>query len=54
MLDEVRAFACDSGGHVHAECGGLLYLSQQLSTSDGSVYALVGIVPLAMETDQPT
>jgi cobyrinic acid a,c-diamide synthase len=48
MLDQVRAFV-RSGGHVYAECGGLLYLSQQLSTSDGRVYPLAGIVPLAME-----
>ncbi len=48
MLEQVRAFV-GSGGHVYAECGGLLYLSQRLSTSDGSVYPLLGIVPLAME-----
>jgi cobyrinic acid a,c-diamide synthase len=48
MLDQVRSFA-RSGGHIYAECGGLLYLSQQLSTSDGGVYPLAGIVPLAME-----
>jgi cobyrinic acid a,c-diamide synthase len=48
MLDAIRAFA-RAGGHVYAECGGLLYLSQQLSTSDGSVYPMLGIMPLAME-----
>jgi cobyrinic acid a,c-diamide synthase len=48
MLEQVRAFV-RSGGHVYAECGGLLYLSQQLGTSDGSVYPLLGVVPLAME-----
>jgi cobyrinic acid a,c-diamide synthase len=48
MLEQIRAFV-RSGGHVYAECGGLLYLSRQLSTSDGSVYPLLGIVPLAME-----
>jgi len=48
MLDQIRAFV-RSGGHVYAECGGLLYLSQQLSTSDGTIYPLVGIVPLSME-----
>ncbi len=48
MLEQVRAFV-RSGGHVYAECGGLLYLSQQLGTSDGSAYPLLGVVPLAME-----
>jgi cobyrinic acid a,c-diamide synthase len=48
MLEQIRAFT-RSGGHVYAECGGLLYLSQQLSTADGTVYPLLGILPLAME-----
>jgi cobyrinic acid a,c-diamide synthase len=48
MLDQIRAFV-RSGQHIYAECGGLLYLSQQLSTSDGRVYPLAGIMPLAME-----
>jgi cobyrinic acid a,c-diamide synthase len=48
MLDQIRGFA-GRGGHIYAECGGLLYLSQQLNTSDGSVYPLLGILPMAME-----
>ncbi len=48
MLDQIRAFA-RSGGHIYAECGGLLYLSQQLSTTDGTVYPMLGILPLEME-----
>jgi cobyrinic acid a,c-diamide synthase len=48
MLHAIRAFT-RSGGHIYAECGGLLYLSQQLGTSDGSDYPMLGIVPLAME-----
>jgi cobyrinic acid a,c-diamide synthase len=48
MLDQIRAFT-RSGGHIYAECGGLLYLSQQLSTVDGSVYPMLGILPLRME-----
>ena len=48
MLDQIRAFT-QSGGHIYAECGGLLYLSQQLSTADGSVYPMLGILPLKME-----
>jgi cobyrinic acid a,c-diamide synthase len=48
MLGEIRAFT-RSGGRIYAECGGLLYLSQQLSTADGSVYPMLGILPLKME-----
>ena len=48
MLDQIRAFA-RLGGHVYAECGGLVYLSQQLSAADGTVYPMLGIVPLAIE-----
>jgi cobyrinic acid a,c-diamide synthase len=48
MLDQIRAFA-RSGGHIYAECGGLLYLSQQLSTADGSIYPMLGILPFDME-----
>jgi cobyrinic acid a,c-diamide synthase len=48
MLASIREFV-RAGGPVYAECGGLLYLSQQLTTSDGSVYPLLGILPLAME-----
>jgi cobyrinic acid a,c-diamide synthase len=48
MLDQIRAFT-RSGGHIYAECGGLLYLSQQLSTTDGTVHPMLGILPLQME-----
>jgi cobyrinic acid a,c-diamide synthase len=48
MLDQIRAFT-RLGGHVYAECGGLVYLSQQLRAADGTVYPLLGIVPLAIE-----
>jgi cobyrinic acid a,c-diamide synthase len=48
MLSSIREFVRE-GGPVYAECGGLLYLSQQLTTSDGSVYPLLGVLPLAME-----
>jgi cobyrinic acid a,c-diamide synthase len=48
MLDEVRVFAA-SGKPVYAECGGILYLSENLSVADGKVYSMAGVLPLSME-----
>jgi cobyrinic acid a,c-diamide synthase len=48
MLDQIRAFT-RAGGHVYAECGGLLYLSQQLITADGETYPFLGALPITME-----
>jgi cobyrinic acid a,c-diamide synthase len=48
MLDQIRAFI-RAGGHVYAECGGLLYLSQQLVTTGGETYPFLGALPITME-----
>ena len=45
MLASVRAF-CASGRTVYAECGGLMYLSQGISGSDGQRLAMVGVLPV--------
>ncbi|WP_213804251.1 cobyrinate a,c-diamide synthase [Granulicella sp. dw_53] len=34
---------------VYAECGGMIYLSQQLITADGQVHAMTGVLPFEME-----
>jgi cobyrinic acid a,c-diamide synthase len=47
MLDEVRAFAA-SGRPVYAECGGMLYLSENLRVDDTS-YAMARVLPLSMQ-----
>lgn len=47
MLEEVRGFAA-SGRPVYAECGGMLYLSQNLSV-DEKKYAMAGALPLSMQ-----
>jgi cobyrinic acid a,c-diamide synthase len=48
MHEDVRAFAA-SGRPVYAECGGLLYLAESLTISDGSKYAMAGVLPLSMQ-----
>lgn len=40
----VRA-AIENGMPTFAECGGFMYLTEEISTTDGSSYPMVGIVP---------
>ncbi|WP_353069721.1 cobyrinate a,c-diamide synthase [Tunturibacter empetritectus] len=48
MLEDVRTFAA-SGRPVYAECGGMIYLSESLSTTDGETYPMAGVLPLSMQ-----
>jgi cobyrinic acid a,c-diamide synthase len=48
MLKSVRAFV-SSGKPVYAECGGMIYLSEQLTAADGSTHAMAGVLPFAIE-----
>jgi cobyrinic acid a,c-diamide synthase len=48
MLASVRVFAA-SGRPVYAECGGMIYLSRQLTTNDGVVHPMAGVLPCAFE-----
>jgi cobyrinic acid a,c-diamide synthase len=48
MVREIRTFAI-SGKPVYAECGGMLYLSTNLSIADGRIYPMAGVLPLAIE-----
>jgi cobyrinic acid a,c-diamide synthase len=34
-----------SGGHVYAECGGLVYLSRELKVLNGQVFPMTGVLP---------
>ena len=45
MLADVRRFAA-SGRSIYAECGGLMYLGQTLTTLDGARHPLVGLLPI--------
>jgi cobyrinic acid a,c-diamide synthase len=44
MLRSIRALA-DAGNPLYAECGGLIYLSRGITTLEGEMHALLGIVP---------
>jgi cobyrinic acid a,c-diamide synthase len=45
MLADVRRFAA-SGRAIYAECGGLMYLSDSLTATDGTRHSLVGVLPI--------
>lgn len=36
---------CAGGGRAYAECGGLMYLGQQIITAQGQAFAMVGALP---------
>jgi cobyrinic acid a,c-diamide synthase len=42
MRRSIRAFA-ESGGPVYAECGGLMYLTRAIRTSNGGAHEMVGL-----------
>lgn len=48
LTAEVRAFA-QQGRPVYAECGGMMYLSERLRTSDGQVFPMSGVLPVEIE-----
>jgi cobyrinic acid a,c-diamide synthase len=48
MLSSIRAFAA-TNRPIYAECGGMIYLCQQLATVDGNTYAMAGLLPFAIE-----
>jgi cobyrinic acid a,c-diamide synthase len=48
LAAEIRAFA-EAGRPIYAECGGMMYLSEQLRTSDGRVFPMTGVLPVEIE-----
>jgi cobyrinic acid a,c-diamide synthase len=48
LLAAVREFAA-SDRPIYAECGGLIYLSQQIQTAEGSALPMTGVLPFQME-----
>jgi cobyrinic acid a,c-diamide synthase len=48
MHSAIRKFA-NSERPIYAECGGMIYLSRQLTTIDGSVHAMAAALPFSVE-----
>jgi cobyrinic acid a,c-diamide synthase len=48
MLSAIRDFVA-SGRTVYAECGGMILLSQQLTTRDGTRYPMASVLPFEIE-----
>jgi cobyrinic acid a,c-diamide synthase len=48
MLASIKAFIA-SGKPVYAECGGMMYLSQQLTAVDGTAHRMAGVLPFSIE-----
>jgi cobyrinic acid a,c-diamide synthase len=48
MHSAIRDFAA-SGRPIYAECGGMIFLSQQLAMRDGNTYPMAGVLPFEIE-----
>ena len=48
LVRQVRAFA-DSGRALYAECGGLMYLTEALTDSEGRTWPMVGLLPATVD-----
>lgn len=48
MLSSVRSFAHE-GRPVYAECGGLMYLAEEIATREGRAFPLAGVLPLRVQ-----
>ena len=48
LVSSIRKFAA-SDRPIYAECGGMIYLANRLTTADGNTHAMAGILPLSME-----
>jgi cobyrinic acid a,c-diamide synthase len=48
LLQDIREFA-DANKPIYAECGGLMYLAEKLTTIEGQSYPMASILPVAIE-----
>jgi cobyrinic acid a,c-diamide synthase len=48
LLQDIRDFA-QANKPIYAECGGLMYLAEKLTTIEGQSYPMAGILPVSIE-----
>jgi cobyrinic acid a,c-diamide synthase len=48
MLASVRKFVAD-GGVVYGECGGLMYMADEIVTCDGKAFPMAGLLPVRVQ-----
>jgi cobyrinic acid a,c-diamide synthase len=48
LLEEIRDFA-KANKPIYAECGGLMFLAETLTTLDARSYRMAGVLPVAIE-----
>jgi cobyrinic acid a,c-diamide synthase len=48
LLKDIRQFA-ETNKPIYAECGGLMYLAEGLTTLEGQSFSMAGILPVAVE-----
>jgi cobyrinic acid a,c-diamide synthase len=48
LIRDVREFS-QSGKPVYAECGGMMYLAEELRTLDGLTFPMAGVLPISVE-----
>lgn len=51
MQQSVRNYA-EAGGKLLAECGGMMYLCNEIIANDGTVYPMVGLLPQAATMEE--
>jgi cobyrinic acid a,c-diamide synthase len=48
LIRDVKEFS-QSGKPIYAECGGMMYLAEELRTSDGLSFPMAGVLPISVE-----
>jgi cobyrinic acid a,c-diamide synthase len=51
LLGDIREFA-EANKPIYAECGGLMYLAEKLTTIEGQSYSMACVLPVAVEMTQ--